>query len=201
MAKTQIVDFLGEGALVLPALLASALVANERAKYVLTLLQMAASQAENPQASTTSLREDREACGITDTKFDRASAQAEYDGSGNYHIPGAKRLIAALDEALAAMIAPLGVASKESADAASLAARFRDRLDKLIQARPPIVEDMLSGETIASLTSGSPKTGDGFHVLVMDLHKEINRLQGAISTMNVAGAKAYGIDDTDRDRK
>jgi uncharacterized protein Yka (UPF0111/DUF47 family) len=198
MAKTQIVDFLGEGALVLPALLASALVANERAKYVLTLLQMAASQAENPQASTTSLREDREACGITETKFDRAIAQAEYDGSGNYHIPGAKRLIAALDEALAAMIPPLGVASKESADAASLAARFRDRLDKLIQARPPIVEDMLSGETIASLTSGSPKTGDGFHVLVMDLHKEINRLQGAISTMNVAGAKAYGIDETDR---
>ncbi len=57
---------------------------------------------------------------------------------------------------------------------------------------------MLSGETIAALTSGSPKAGDGFHLLVMDLHKEINRLQGAISTMNVAGAKAYGISETDR---
>lgn len=42
MAKTQVVDFLGERALVLPTLLAGALVANERAKYVLTLLQMAA---------------------------------------------------------------------------------------------------------------------------------------------------------------
>ncbi len=54
---------------------------------------------------------------------------------------------------------------------------------------------MLSGETIASLTSGRPKAGDGVHLLVMDLHKEINRLQGAIATMEVAGAKAYGLDE------
>jgi len=198
MAKTQIVDFLGESALVLPALLASALDANERAKYVLTLLQMAASQAENPQVPAPSMRAEREACDIAEPEFDRAIALAEHDGSGNYHIPGAQRLIATLDEAMIAMIAPLSVASKESAAAASLAARFQDRLDKLIQARPPIAEDTLSGETIASLTSGSPKTGDGFHLLVMDLHKEINRLQGSISTMDVAGAKAYGLNETDR---
>ncbi len=67
MAKTQIVDFLGEDALVLPALLAAALAANERAKYVLTSLQMAASQAENPQVPAPSLRAEREACGITET--------------------------------------------------------------------------------------------------------------------------------------
>ena len=34
-AKTQIVDFLGDKALVLPALLDNAIVANEQAKYVL----------------------------------------------------------------------------------------------------------------------------------------------------------------------
>ncbi len=119
-AKTEIVDFLGERALVLPALLATALVANERAKYVLTMLQMAASQAENPQASPPSLRADREACGITEPKFDRAIAQAEHDGSGNYHIPGAQRLIALLDEALRAMLAPLDVAGKDAADAGAL---------------------------------------------------------------------------------
>jgi hypothetical protein len=42
-AKTQIVDFLGDKALVLPALLDAAIVANDRAKYVLSLLQLAAS--------------------------------------------------------------------------------------------------------------------------------------------------------------
>lgn len=197
-AKTGIVDFLGERALVLPALLATALVANERAKYVLTMLQMAASQAENPQASPPSLRADREACGITEAKFDRAIAEAEPDGGGNYYIPGAERLIALLDEALRAMLAPLDVAGKDAAEAGALHGRLRDRLERLIEARPPIVEDMLSGETIASLTSGRPKGGDGMHLLVMDLHKEINRLQGAIATMEVAGAKAYGLDENDR---
>jgi uncharacterized protein Yka (UPF0111/DUF47 family) len=197
-AKTEIVDFLGERALVLPALLSAALAANERAKYILTLLQMAASQAENPEASPPSLRREREACGIADAAFDRSVAQAEHDGSGTYHIPGARRLIALLDDALRAMIAPLGVAGKDEPEAAALAARCAERLERLIQARPPISEDMMSGETIAALTSARPKSGDGFHLLVMELHKEINRLQAAIATSEVAGAKAYGLIDGDR---
>ncbi|HUN46383.1 MAG TPA: DUF47 family protein [Stellaceae bacterium] len=197
-AKTEIVDFLGERALVLPALLATAVVANERAKYVLTLLQMAATQAENPQASPPSLRSDREACGIADAKLDRVIAQAEHDGSGNYYIPAARRLMSVLDEALAEMIAPIAVAGKNGGDAGALHARLRDRLEKLTGARPPVTDDMMSGETIASLTSGRPKGGDGVHVLVMDLHREINRLQADIATDDIAGAKAYGLDSNDR---
>ena len=48
-AKTRIVDFLGDKTLVLPALLEAAIVGNERAKYVLSLFQMAANFAEHPQ--------------------------------------------------------------------------------------------------------------------------------------------------------
>jgi hypothetical protein len=194
-AKTQIVGFLGEQALVLPALLNTALIANERAKYVLTLLQMAASQAENPQASAPTLRKEREACGVAETGFDRVIAQAEHDGSGAYHIPGARRLLALLDESLRAMAAPLGAAGKEGA---TLQATYLGRLERLIEARPKVAEDMLSGETIAALASARPKVGDGFHLLVMDLHKEINRLQSAIATQEIAGARTYGLADGDR---
>lgn len=197
-AKTQIVDLLGERALVLPALLTAALVANERAKYILSLLQMAASQAENPQATAPSLRQEREACGLAEPGLDRVIARAEHDGRGHYHIPGAQRLIALLDDALRAMIAPLGVAAKDAPDAAQRHARFAERLERLIEARPAVDEELLSGEMIAALTSGRPKAGDGFHLLVMDLHKELNRLQGAVSTMDIAGAKAYGLAEPDR---
>jgi uncharacterized protein Yka (UPF0111/DUF47 family) len=197
-AKTKIVEFLGERALVLPVLLAAAVAANERAKYILTLLQMAASQADHPQAAAVSLRAEREACGIAHPEFDRSVAQAEQDGRGNYHIPGAQHLLAMLNDALAAMIAPLAVVANDGPDAAALHARFSDRLERLIQTQPPLVEDMLSGEAIAALTSGRPRTGEGCHVLIMDLHKEINRLQSAISTDDVAGAKAYGLTETDR---
>ena len=48
------------------------------------------------------------------------------------------------------------------------------------------------------MTSGRPASGDGFHILIMDLHKEINRLQSEISTEVVQGAKAYGITEADR---
>lgn len=197
MAKTQVVDYLGERALVLPTLLAGALVANERAKYVLTLLQLAASQAENPQPSPPTLRTDREACGIVEPRFDRSIAQAQHDGGGVYHIPGVRRLLALLDEALHGMVAPLEIAGRDDADAAALHARLARRLESLIEARPPAAEDLLTGDTIAALTSGRPKAGDGFHVLVMDLHREINRLQAAVSTMEIAGAKAYGLGDGD----
>ena len=66
-------------------------------------------------------------------------------------------------------------------------------MDRLFNARPAIVDDIISGETIASMTSGRPASGDGFHILIMDLNKEINRLQSEISTEVIEGAKAYGV--------
>ncbi len=69
-AKTQIVDFLGDKALVLPALLDDAIIGNERTKYVLSVLQMAANNADNPQgAGPPTLRSEREACGLADAEL------------------------------------------------------------------------------------------------------------------------------------
>jgi len=48
------------------------------------------------------------------------------------------------------------------------------------------------------MTSGRPASGDGFHLLIMDLHKELNRLLADISSEDVDGAKAYRIAETDR---
>ncbi len=198
-AKTQIVDFLGDKALVLPALLDSAIVGNERAKYVLSLFQMAASYAEYPQeGGAPALRTDREACGIADATFDRSVRESVSDGHGNFHIPGAQRLVAVLDDALEAMLAPLALLEGAPKEPAGLPKQYRERLDRLVKARPPIVDDMISNTTIAAMTSGRPASGDGFHLLIMDLHKEINRLQSKISTEEVEGAKAYGITEADR---
>jgi hypothetical protein len=198
-AKTQIVDFLGDKALVVPAFLDAAIVGNERAKYVLSLFQMAASYAEHPQEEDApSLRTEREACGIADAIFDRSIGGSLSDGRGNFHIPGAHRLLAILDEAMKAMLAPLALLASDWKELAVLHEQYRQRLDQLLKARPAVVDDMISDETIASMTSGRPASGDGFHLLIMDLHKEVNRLQSQISNEVVEGAKAYGITETDR---
>ena len=85
MTKTRIVEALGENGLVLPALLNAAILANERAKYVLALFQVAAGNAENPSAGAPNLRAEREACGITDGRLDRVVARSEALGPGVSH--------------------------------------------------------------------------------------------------------------------
>jgi len=130
-AKTPIVDFLGDKALVLPALLDEAIVGNERAKYVLSLLQMAASYAEHPQAGgAPSLKADREACGIADATFDRSVRESVSDGHGSFHIPGARRLVAVLDDAMEAMLAPLSLLASDSKESAALYTEYHQRLGR-----------------------------------------------------------------------
>jgi hypothetical protein len=72
-----------------------------------------------------------------------------------------------------------------------------ERKKRLLDAIPPIDGDIVSGETIAALTSGRPVAGDGIHLLVIDLHKEISRLQALIAE-EIAGAHAYSITTADR---
>lgn len=198
-AKTQIADFLGDKALVLPAAIETAIVGNERAKYVLSLLQMAAGHAERPdEADPPSLKAEREACGIDDAALDRSVAESDTDGRGNFHIPGSAKLIAILDGAMKSMLAPLALFAGDGSERATAHGRYCERLDRLVRARPAPVDDMMSGDTIAALTSGRPAAGDGMHLLVMDLHKELNLLQATIATEEVEGAKAYGIVAADR---
>lgn len=48
------------------------------------------------------------------------------------------------------------------------------------------------------MTSGQRGPHDSLHVLVMDLHKELNRLQQQIASESVAGASAYAVEEADR---
>jgi len=194
MPKTQIIDLLGEKGLLLPAQLNAAILANERAKYVLALLQLAAANADSPNAQAVTLRAEREACGIGDAQLDRVVARSEALGPGVYHIPEAGHLIDVLAEALETMLAPIALAGGEASAQQGLGERKKHLLDAIA----PIEDDVVEGQTIAALTSGRPAAGDGIHLLVMDLHKEINRLQTLIAEEDIDGVKAYGLDACDR---
>jgi uncharacterized protein Yka (UPF0111/DUF47 family) len=194
MSKTRIIDLLGEEALLLPALLNAAIIANERAKYVLALLQMAVANADSPSAAAPTLRAEREACGIVEAWLDRIVARSEVLGPGVYHVPEAAHLTTLLAEALDAMLAPLALVRDEPRAYQDLA----DRKQRLFDAIPRIEGDVVRGDTIAALTSGRPASGDGVHLLVMDLHKEINRLQAQIAEADIEGAQAYGLTASDQ---
>ena len=48
------------------------------------------------------------------------------------------------------------------------------------------------------IVSGEPKKGDSFHLIVMGLHRELNKLQSLIYQESVEGARVYGINDSDK---
>ena len=87
MVKSRIVGVFGERALALPAVLDAALTASERAKYVRSLLQMAASHADDPERRGSNLGKERVACGLAEACLDHVTADAMSDGKGNYAIP------------------------------------------------------------------------------------------------------------------
>jgi uncharacterized protein Yka (UPF0111/DUF47 family) len=190
--KARIIAALGERRLLLPALLNEALVANDRAKYRLTLLQTAKAHADSPDQPFSDLRTERLACDITDTSCDDVVAGTTRRGADTYAIPGLHELCAALRDDLKAMITPFETVQK------SEAALFKKRLQKLCDSPWNGEANTISGESISLLTSGKPAGGDSVHLLIMEMHKALNCLQAEIATDDVDGALTYGLPADDR---
>ena len=88
MAKTEIIERLGDGAVLLPNLIAEGLTANDRAKLRLTLLQEAAAHASQPQAKLQALDTERRAAGLDDPALDLLVSGARSVGPSQFSAPG-----------------------------------------------------------------------------------------------------------------
>ena len=190
--KARIVAALGERRLLLPFLLNEALAANDRAKYRLTLLQTAKTRADAPEGAFSDLRTERLACGVTEKCFDEVVAGAARSGADTYALPHAGELCSALRQDLTAMLAPFAAWQKPEA------ASFQQRLQHLSGTPWCAGDGTITAGTIASLASGDPARGDSLHLLIMEMHKGLNRLQAEIATESVDGAFTYGLRGEDR---
>ncbi len=190
--KARIVAALGEFRLLLPALLNEALAANDRAKYRLTLLQTARGHADAPGGVAVDLRTERLASGIEDSSYDDVVAGTVKLGVDTYTMPLASELCASLRDDLLAMIAPFEAAQKEEAHL------YQQRLDGLSFQSWLAEDGSIIGAGISAMTSGDAARGDSLHLLIMDLHKSLNRLQAEIATENVEGALTYGLRASER---
>jgi uncharacterized protein Yka (UPF0111/DUF47 family) len=193
--KQKILDALGESQLVVPALVNRALAANDRAKYYFSLLQMAAAHAARPEAGRPDLRRERIAAGEEDPALDNLVAAAHrLEGEERVTLPGAAALFGQVRGALEEMIAPLRAA--QDPGATEFEARYRK-----LSAEPWCDEaEHMNDAAIRRATSASREAGDSLHLLVMDLHKALNRLQAGLATETVDGARAYGLAAEDRPR-
>jgi uncharacterized protein Yka (UPF0111/DUF47 family) len=198
--KKRIIDDLGEAALLLPAAVNDGLLANDRVKYLFTLLQNAVSHADNPANDVSNLHKERLTCDIDDNALDDVVANSRLLADGNYQIPMASSLLGKIHAQLNAMLDPLSLAEGAGItfDENTNPDQYRVRLDSLVTLLPDTSNDTLNTGIISTIIRGTRDHGDSMHLLVMDLHKELNRLQALMSEESLAGANVYQINENDR---
>jgi uncharacterized protein Yka (UPF0111/DUF47 family) len=190
--KDSIISVLGERALLLPRQLAEALAANERLKMSFTLLQAAERHADHPDDPVPDFTAERRAAGL-DGEFPVDPARSRRAPDGGLQIEGVHALRGLILADLAAMQAPLALAGVTEAEALELRARA------LEGALPTLEEDRVPRGVISSMTSARRDGSiDSLHLLVMDLHRAINGLQGSLAEETLDGARVWRLADEDR---
>jgi len=188
--KKNILKELGEEELLLPELVNAALDANERIKYYFTLLQTAQSRALHPDREFSSLKIERETAGIENALLDTVVQGAQELGSGMYRIPYAGEILSAIKGCMHEMSVPI-LAQEKAHD-------YDKRLTELLEGWPDGGEEALSEQFLQRITSGDRKSGDSLHILVMDMHRTLNSMQGELSQENIDGAMTYLLEEDDR---
>src|SRR6185295_9206445 len=92
------------------------------------------------------------------------------DKVGGYRIPHAPEILRRIKASIDDMLACLPDDERRL---------FADRLKRLTLPLPDAAQGIVAGEQIDAMTSGARGAGDSFHLVVMDAHRAINRLQVA----------------------
>jgi uncharacterized protein Yka (UPF0111/DUF47 family) len=191
--KKDIIEELGEGHLLLPELVNTALEANDRVKYLLSLLQTARARADEPGAAFTELAAERRAANVQNAELDTVVAGTSKSTSGDYHIPNAETIVAGLRAGMADMLAPV------TANDLRAAKPYRVRLDSLLAQAGTLEDGLVTGALIDKMAAGDQDGEDSLHILVMDLHKVLNTMQTDLSTEVIDGAHTYLLKERDKD--
>ena len=190
MAKERILESLGEDGLLLPQLVGRALSANDRVKYLLTLLQTARAAADGSHG-VPDLHEERVASRVDRPQLDRVVAASARDSDDRYRIPGSAAVVNGALAELATMLAPLQAAGVAAADP------LEERRAS-IAAALSVEGDLISSSDLTRLTQAGGGQGDSLHLVVMDAHRELNALAERLATEVLDGAHVHGLDPSDR---
>jgi uncharacterized protein Yka (UPF0111/DUF47 family) len=192
MKKSQAVESLGQHRLMLPAWVKAALAANDRLKVYLTVLQAAATHAAHPKRDLPDLTKEIAAAGlVTGWLHDVVVATTKIDDE--LLIPDLVRLVNGLASDLATMARPV-------LETTLAAAESHPRVERWLAWLDALPADRLNDEQLEGLTHGRRGGPDSLHLLVMDLHKQINHLSGELASEVIDGANVWELLPEDRPR-
>lgn len=113
-------------------------------------------------------------------------------GGGQVLVPGLGSLLAGLADDLAAMLAPLEAAADRECESLAL------RLAAIRATLPSGEGERIDKGAVDALTMARRGGADSLHLLVMDLHKAINRLSAATAVETLDGARVHALSPRDR---
>ena len=190
--KSQIIERLGQTDVLLPALIAEGLSANDRVKIRLSILQTAGRHARDPRTARFDLANECRAAGIDVVAMERLVNGASLVAETGLTAPG-------LGDLQAAIWNDVGIMARavEADDAAQGGAALA-RLSAFQASATSKAPDTIDLALIARLTGISDGNGDSLHRLVMDLHKVLNRMSTLHAEEVIAGAHVFGLEAGDR---
>ncbi|RJG11019.1 DUF47 family protein [Pseudomonas cavernicola] len=193
MEKLDVIASLGQMQLLRPAWINAALAANDRLKLYLTVLQAAQAHAEQPNAAPLDLTREFASAQIGAPWLKDLPGTAYREGKA-LHVPDFLRVAAMLRDDLRIMARPL----VEGGNAAE--SELDSRVDHWCAWLDALTDDTLEATQLKALTSGKRGGGDSFHLLVMDLHKVLNRMAVEMASETIDGAHVWQLNDEDRPR-
>ncbi len=213
MQKSDAVAAMGPSTLLLPAWIKAALVANDRLKLYLTVLQAAAAHAEHPESEPMNLGRESLAAGA-DGRWLRELPAATSRVNGALVIPKLRRLAQKLADDLGVMARPLLKVPRQGDDPGPRVKHWLEWLAAIGSKESG--GESLTSEQLRLLTDGKRSTkregkrghdqddhafgADSFHLLVMDLHKQLNQLASNLSSEEIDGAHVWQLLPADRPR-
>lgn len=214
MQKSQAVAMLGQRGLMMPVWVNAALAANDRLKLYLSVLQAAVAHAEHPEHEALDLSRELAELGLgAATWLHELPAGASRVGGSNHDkhhdgdvdvllIPELDRLVAALNDDLAIMARPVLESCTTDAEPHLRVHQWQAWLDALHgeQLDRHQLRSLTHGKRHAHSHDANPDStpDDSLHLLIMDLHKAINRLAADLASEVIAGAHVWQLADEDR---
>jgi uncharacterized protein Yka (UPF0111/DUF47 family) len=191
MEKSQALASLGQRGLLLPVWVKAALAANDRLKFYLSLLQTSRQHALHPRQAPVDLSHELAAAGLQHQPWllDLPAGASQLEG--RLQLPELDRLKTALHDDLITMARPVLESVAGDAEPHLRVQHWLDWLSALDGVQ-------LDSKQIEQLTHGHRGGADSLHLLVMDLHKQINHLVQSLSSEDIDGAHVWMLDDTDR---
>lgn len=190
--KTQIIEELGQGDILLPALVAEGLAANDRIKVRMSALQAAARHAQDPDRPASELSVESHSAGIAPGAIATLIGGAHLIGPSRLAAPNLAKLMKEIQDDAAAMIRAVSAGAPSEGDKANV------RLTAIRSAGLLDAGNEIDLSRIAHLTGIAEAAGDSLHRLVMDLHKALNKLAANCSEETLDGAHVFGLHAEDR---